>query len=76
MRFAGKQGMLPSAEARRYIYATLANFLTDDMTNSGGWMLGPLDDEFDQRRVRKEAKKVIAELRRKTTKGAKPKEDA
>lgn len=65
MRFDGKSGMKPSAQARRYIYTTLANFLEDDVT-SDGWMLGPLDDEFDRRRVRNEARKVVAELRRKS----------
>ena len=69
MRFTGKQGMKPSAEARRYIYAALANFLEDDVDHAPtGWMFGPLDDEFDRRRVRTEASKVVAELRRKAKK--------
>ncbi|HEV2310781.1 MAG TPA: hypothetical protein VGU73_09665 [Acidimicrobiia bacterium] len=64
MRFDGKSGMKPSAQARRYIYTTLANFLEDDAAHDA-WVLGPLDDEFDRRRARTEARKVVAELRRK-----------
>lgn len=71
MRFDGKTGMKPSAQARRHIYATLANFLEDDVTNDGAWALGLLDDEFDRRRARNEARKVVAELRRKSKKGTK-----
>lgn len=67
MRFSGRQGMKPSAEARRYVYATLASFLEDDVLHAqGGWVIGPLDDEPDRRRARKEALKVVAELRRKS----------
>lgn len=61
--------MKPSAEARRYVYAALANFLADDVDHAPtGWVLGPLDDEFDRRRVRIEAHKVVAEMRRKAKK--------
>lgn len=55
----------PSAQARRYVYAVLASSLTDDLTNSEGWVFGGMEDEVDRRRARKAAKLVIAELIRK-----------
>lgn len=71
MRFDGKSGMKPIAEARRHVLRTLANFLEDDLT-SDAWVLGPLDDEFDRRRARNEAQKIVKALRRQAEK--KPRE--
>ncbi len=65
MMFDGSSGMKPSAEARRYIYRVLAAAVETDIRDRDGWILGGVDNEFDERRLRKEAKKVAAELLRK-----------
>ena len=66
--FDGRSGRLPSAEARRYVYAVLAASLADDITNREGWVLGGVEREVDQRRARKATQLVIAELMRKAAK--------
>jgi hypothetical protein len=65
--FDGSSGRRPSAEARRYVYAIVATSLENDMEDSGGWLFGGLESEFDRRRVRKAARLVVTELRRKAT---------
>lgn len=66
MRFDGSSGKKPSAEARRYVYKTIAHFLTDDVDNAGGgWLLSGIDDEVDRRRIRKAAQAVAVMMRRK-----------
>ncbi len=70
LRFDGKNGRTPSAQARRYIYERLAVMLKEDMyqhppPDGGSFVLRHIDNEFDERRVRKEAQKVISELHRK-----------
>lgn len=65
MKFDGSSGKRPSAEARRYVYAVAASSLETDLTDPEGWLLGGLDDEVDRRRVKRETRKVAAELRRK-----------
>lgn len=69
LRFDGKSRK-PSAQARRYIYERLAVMLKEDMyqhppPDGGSFVLRHIDNEFDERRVRKEAQKVISELHRK-----------
>ncbi len=64
-KFTGNTGRRPSAEARRYVYRVLASCLDDDLDNPEGWVLGGIDDEPSQRRARKAAKLVFAELVRK-----------
>lgn len=68
LRFNGESGKKPSAQARRYIYERLAVMLMDDMRDrprSDSFVLREINNEFDERRVRNEAKKVVAELERK-----------
>lgn len=65
MKFDGSSGRKPSTEARRYIYAVLAASLESDMRDPDGWVRGGIEDEFDLRRLRKEARKVFTELMRK-----------
>lgn len=70
LRFNGGNGRKPSAQARRYVYQRLAIMLKEDMYQhpppaGGSFVLRHLDNEFDVRRVRKEAAKVISELSRK-----------
>lgn len=70
LRFNGTNGRKPSAQARRYIYERLAVMLKEDMyqhppPEGGSFVLRHIDNPFDERRVRKEALKVISELHRK-----------
>ena len=69
-RFDGKNGRTPSAQARRYIYERLAVMLKADMyqhpaPDGGSFVLKHISNEVDERRVRREAQKVISELHRK-----------
>ena len=69
-RFDGKHGRKPSAQARRYIYERLAVLLKTDMCqhpapDGGSFVLQHIDNEFDERRIRKEAAKIVSELHRK-----------
>lgn len=66
IRFDGK-GLKASSQARRYLYGRLAVMLETDLReNDGADVLRYIDNEFDERRLRKEAKKVAAELRKKS----------
>jgi hypothetical protein len=66
MKFSGSSGRRPAAEARRYIYLTLATILEADLDARAGWTSEDVDlNEADIRRVEKEGRKVIEELRRK-----------
>jgi len=70
LRFDGKNGRKPSAQARRYIYERLAVMLKEDMyqhpaPDDGSFVLRHIDNQFDERRVRNAAQKVISELHRK-----------
>lgn len=65
MRFDGSSGRRPVTEARRYIYNVLATAIGTDLEDLEGWLLGGIDEESDRRRIRKAAKAVVAELRRK-----------
>lgn len=68
-KFNGSSGKKPSAEARRYVYACLAATLECDLTSGADYLYGTgeSDDlnEFDVRRVKAAALKVIKELKRK-----------
>lgn len=65
MKFDGSSGRRPSAEARRYVYVSIAATLEADPN----WVLNHLQDEeldeFDIRRIEKEVRKVARELRAK-----------
>lgn len=65
MKFDGSSGRRPSAEARRYIYRCLASTLQNDAGDlSAGYLFDEEDlEEVDIRRLKKEAQKVIHELR-------------
>lgn len=70
LRFSGANGRKPSAQARRYIYERLAVMLKEDMyqhpsPEGGSFVLRHINNEFDVRRIRNEAQKVISELHRK-----------
>lgn len=65
MMFDGRRGSRPSTQAHKYVYRVLASALMSDLTDSGGWVLGGMDEEVDRRRAKKEARKIIAELLRK-----------
>lgn len=70
LRFNGTHDRRPSAQARRYIYERLAVMLKGDMyqhppPEGGSYVLRHIDNAFDERRIRNEAKKVISELHRK-----------
>lgn len=69
MKFDGSSGRKPSTEARRYVYAVTAIMLEAELEmplREAQWLFGDTElDEFDRRRLRKEAAKVVAELRRK-----------
>jgi len=65
MKFDGKSGRRPSAEARRYVYNVIATSIESDLRDDGGWLMGGLDEEVDRRRVTKAAKAVIKEMLRK-----------
>jgi hypothetical protein len=47
------------------VYRVLAASIENDVGDLEGWLLGGLEAEPDRRRVRKAAKAVVAELRRK-----------
>jgi hypothetical protein len=64
-KFDGSSGKKPSAEARRYVYAILAAMIDNDMSDTGQWFFGGLDNEVDRRRVRRAVKLVEAEMIRK-----------
>lgn len=66
MRFNGSSGKRPSAEARRYIYSRLASILRTSLNDDTSWINE--FDEFDRRRLRRAAKLVAEELRRKANK--------
>lgn len=65
MRFDGSSGRRPQSEARRYVYRVLAMAIEYDGDEMRGWLLGGLENEADRRRVKKAAKVVTKELRRK-----------
>ena len=65
MRFDGSSGRRPDAEARKYVYAVLASSLVSDLIDPDGWVFGGIEDEEDKRRLRRVAKAVVEELRRK-----------
>lgn len=65
LKFSGDSGRKPSAEARRYVYAVMASALETDLIDPEGWVRGGLGNEFDDRRAKSAARKVITELRRK-----------
>lgn len=64
LKFDGSSGRRPSAEARRYVLAVVATSIDNDLGDREGWLLGGLEEEPDRRRVRNEAKKMIARLQR------------
>ncbi len=71
-KFTGANGRKPSTEARRYVYAILAQTLEADLSNGSEWLSDARGDngldEFDRRRVVAAVKKVIVEMRRKASK--------
>lgn len=58
MLFTSKR---PQAEARRWVYAELADLVDENPR----WFFDGVDNEFDRRRIRKALDAVVTELRKK-----------
>lgn len=65
LRFDGKSGRKPTAEARRYVYRVLAAVIETESRDREGWFFGGIENECDQRRLRKVLPLVGAEMMRK-----------
>jgi len=65
----GRHGRKPNTEARRYVYAILVPMLEHELNSDqrDGWMFGGIEEEPDQRRLRKAIKAVMVEMRRKAS---------
>ena len=66
LKFSGASGQRPQTEARRYVYAVLSAMLDHELCEPEGWMFGGIEQEPDERRVRKAIKAVRAEMLRKS----------
>jgi hypothetical protein len=65
LKFSGASGRRPQAEARSYVYSVIVAMLDNELGESQGWMFGGIEEEPDERRVRKAVKAVRAEMLRK-----------
>jgi hypothetical protein len=64
--FNSENGRKPQTEARRYVYKIIASFIDNELTHEGArWFLDGVEQEPDQRRVRKALRAVRAEMLRK-----------
>lgn len=66
LMFDGSSGRRPQSEARSYVYRVLVAMLDHEITTDANeWMFGGVENEPDQRRIKKAIRAVQAELRRK-----------
>lgn len=64
LKFNSDAGRKPQTEARRYVYRVLGAMLDYELNpeERNGWMFGGIDQEPDQRRLRKAIEAVKKEL--------------